>query len=288
MTKTVTSLQLTGYRHGADDVRTYPPASGGGGGSPIVLPLYAGFFGDSNTAGRSDSMLPAKSPHQVFIDIYLANGGTAFAATPTINGVSGRSLQSTLDYLAGRSFAGRPWVHIEESGNQNGLGQETPIEYGATMEAGIRAAYTRWPDALFTVATSPNFGRANGEQWRDWKTTLNWADWGYLSEGAAISYNDELIRRVGIMAADGIDVLVIDVAPDEDALAAIIAGGATTLYSDTNPYHWSPVGRLMQALRTFHALGYDVNALDLDGETVHTNSTTDAQYKADCLAIINA
>lgn len=289
MTKQVTqSAPAQSFQHGANDYRTYPPASGGGG-DPIVLPLYAVIGGDSNTAGRGNSMYPtAVSPHQVFIDIYVASGGQAFAATPTINGSSGRSLADTATYVLGRTTAGNPWVHIEESGDQNANGQRTPLEYGATFEAFWRAAHARWPNALKTAANAPNFGRAIGEQWRDWETTSNWADWGYASEGAAISYNAEMIRRIDILAADGIEVIPFYVAERANALANVIPGGAATLYSDTNPYHWSAVGRLIQALESFRALGYDVNTLDLDVVSVHTNPATDAVYKQHCLDVINA
>lgn len=289
MTKQIIqSAPAQSYQHGANDYRTYPPASGGGGGDPIVLPLYAGFFGDSNTAGRASSTLPAISPHQVFIDIYLASGGTAFAATPTINGASGRSLANTRIYLEGRTYAGNPWIHFEESGDQNADGQRTPLEYGATFEATCRSIYSRWPNALITAANAPNFGRAVSERYRDWETTYQWADWGYGSEGAAISYNAEMIRRIDILAVDGIIVTPCYIAERANALAAVIPGGAATLYSDTNPYHWSPVGRLIQALETFRALNWDVSALDLGVVTVHTDSGTDATYKTHCLNVINA
>lgn len=289
MTKQITqSTPVQSYQHGMNDYRTYPPASGGGGGDPIILPLYWGFFGDSNTLGRASSTLPAISPHQVFADIWDASGLPARAGNIQIIAQGGRSLATTRTYAESATFGGNPWIHIEESGDQSDTGQQTPLQYGATFEAMWRSIHARWPLALKTAANAPNFGRAVSERYRDWETTYQWAAWGYASEGVAISYNAEMIRRIDILAADGILVTPCYIAERANALAAVIPGGAATLYSDTNPYHWSPVGRLIQALETFRALNWDVNALDLDVVTVHTDSGTDATYKTHCLNVINA
>jgi len=273
------------FQHSVGNYAPFPPAtSGGGGGAPIALPARWGFFGDSQTGGRSP--YPSTVSHHVaFRNIWAASGFTA--PTQVVqNGQSGRSLANTALAISGQSFASAPWLHVQESGDQNSAGQRTPTEFGATFEAMWRSNYARFPQGIFTYETAHSFNRI-GERYRDWETTADWSFWGYASQGAAISYNAEMRRRIAILAADGIVVRPVFTAEYINALIAVIPGGYATIEADANPYHYDGVGNFMIALAKFHALNYDVNELNFSTVTINADSTTDASWKQMCVSVIN-
>lgn len=262
------------------------PIGGGGGGTPVTLPTRWGFFGDSQTGGRASDTPTAVSHHVAFRNIWAASGYTA-PAQVVQNGQSGRSLSNTALAIAGQSFASTPWLHVQESGQQyNIVGQRTPVEFGATFEAMCRANYARFPQGVFTYETAFNF--MNNPDPRDWESTSLWSTWGYASQGAAISYNAEMRRRIAILASDGIVVRPVFTAEYINALIAVIPGGYTTVEESTQPRHYAGVGNFMIALAMFHALNYDVNELNFSTVTINADPTTDASWKQMCVSVINS
>ena len=276
--------------HGSGRFKPTPVGGGGGGGefNPIMFPLSARINGDSNTAGRSSSTLPAVAPHIMLRDILVASGYTEYSvySMSDLESLGGRSLAGTM--TVAQANVGQPgaWIHVEESGGQDNTGQYTPLEFGDTFEAGWRAIHALNPTSIKSAANAPNFGRDPFMRYRDWQFRNQWSEWGYASEAAAISYNEEMLRRIDILALDGIDIIPIFIAERGDELGALLPS-VNDLYSDTNLYHWSAVGRLIQVLETFRCFGWDVNTLNLSTVTVHIDPTTDAAWKALCVQVIN-
>lgn len=250
----------------------------------IELPAYWGFYGDSHTAGRGD-IPSSRSPSVVFRAIWDASGFDS-PASVRVDGVGGRVLERTRLAFEGDSFADTPWIHAQESGDQDNDGQRTPTEFGDTFEYFWRAVDERYPGSIKTYETAHSFRRLD-EQWRDWQTTLNWQDWGYLSREEAISYNAEMLRRIAILAEDDILVIPVYTAEYIDALIARIPGGYPGI-EDADAYHYNGVGNFMIALAKFKALGYDVNQLDFNAVAIHSDPATDAAYKNLCVVIINS
>lgn len=255
-----------------------PPASA------VILPAYWGFFGDSHTDGRA-SIPSSHSPSLVFRAIWQASGYTG-PVDVEVNGGSGRPLAGTQDAFEGHDFAGTPWIHAQESGDQNDIGQRTPEQFGDTFEAFWRAVDHRYPGSVKSYETAHSF-QMKGAEYRDWQTTLNWARWGYSSPSQAISYNDEMLRRIQILANDGIIVHPVYTAEYIDALIARIPGGYSTIEQQTNPRHYNGIGNFMIALAMFKGLGYDVHALDFSTVTIDPDPVKDAQYKALCLEVVS-
>lgn len=252
---------------------------------PLALPANWLFYGDSQTDGRAP--IPGSvNPVVVFRTIWAASGFDA-PARVRIDGGSSRSLAGTATALRNGRVSGAPWIHVQESGNQNQAGQRTPLEFGATFEAFWRAVDDRHSGALKTYETAHSFQRT-GQAWRDWQTTANWAQWGYSSEAEAISYNAEMLRRIDILAADGIVVLPVYTAEYMDALIAQIPGGYQSIEAAGHPYHYNGVGNFMVALAMFKALQIDINSLEFSAVAIHPDPATDSAYKTLCLDIVNA
>lgn len=247
------------------------------------LPDYWGFYGDSHTAGRCNIDSSA-SPSLVFRRIWAASGLSTPVRVIT-DGASGRSLANTRLAFEADTFADTPWIHTQESGNQNSDGQRTPEEFGDTFEQYWREVDRRYPGSIKTYETAHSFLLA-GETWRDWHTTENWQDWGYLSRDEAISYNDEMLRRIAILAEDDIVVIPVYTAEYIDALVDRIPGGYPSI-EDDSVRHYNGTGNFMIALAKFKALGYDVDVLDFSAVTIHEDLVTDAALKALCVDVIN-
>lgn len=250
--------------------------------SPLSVPAYWGFYGDSHTAGRAE-ITSASSPSKVFRAIWDASGFTAPTQVQT-RGVGGRSLQGTYEAWSKDSYASTPWIHTQESGDQSDAGQQTPVEFGNTFEAYWRAVDAKYPSALKTYETAHSF-LLLGTQWRDWQSTQNWQRWGYASQAEAISYNAEMLRRIQILKDDGIVVHPVYTAEYIDALIARIPGGYPTIEVDGNPRHYNAIGNFMIALAMFKALGYDISSLNVSGITVDNDSALNTQYKTLCLEV---
>lgn len=264
----------------------YPPPA-----SPYPLPTDAKINGDSNTGGRPSSMFPtSESPHALMGRILVQSGYTQYStyASPSdVDSQGGRTIANTMIAAVNDPGGAGSWIHVEESGDQNKDGQRTPEEFGDTFEAGWRSIYAVNPTGYFTTAQAPNYGRTPGARWYDWSTKAQWPYWGVASEEVAIAYNDEMLRRIDILALDGIIVRPIFFKAREDEAAALLPNGYTDLYSDTNPYHWSACGRLLEVMEKLRCLGYDCNTLDFSTVSVHTDSTTSSTMKAALLTVIN-
>lgn len=249
----------------------------------IELPAYWGFYGDSHTAGRGN-ITSSISPSLVFRNIWAASG-LSYPARVEKNGASGRSLANTRLAFEDDSFADTPWIHTQESGNQDADGQRTPEEFGDTFEQYWREVDRRYPGSIKTYETAHSFLLV-GAAWRDWHTTENWQDWGYLSRDQARSYNAEMLRRIAILAEDDIVVIPVYTAEYIDALIARIPGGYPSI-EDDSVRHYNGTGNFMIALAKFKALGYDVDDLDFSTVTIHEDPATDTARKALCVDVIN-
>ena len=251
----------------------------------IELPDYWGFYGDSHTAGRGN-IASSASPSLVFRNIWAASG---FSTPVRVvkDGASGRTLANTRLAFEDDTYADTPWIHTQESGGQNSDGQRTPEEFGDTFEQYWREVDRRYPGSIKTYETAFSFGAARAAQdGRDWEGTQHWQDWGYLSEADAISYNDEMLRRITLLADDDIVVIPVYTAEYINVLIARIPGGYPSI-EDDGPYHYNGVGNFMIALAKFKALGYDVDDLDFSTVTIHEDPATDLARKVLCVDVIN-
>lgn len=249
----------------------------------IELPVNWGFYGDSHTAGRGN-IASSASPSRVFRNIWAASGFSTPVRVVT-DGASGRTLANTRLAFEDDTYADTPWIHTQESGGQNSDGQRTPEEFGDTFEQYWREVDRLHPGSIKTYETAHSFLRI-GEAYRDWQTTENWSDWGYLSRNEAISYNAEMLRRIAILAEDDIVVIPVYTAEYIDALIARIQGGYPSI-EDDGIYHYNGTGNFMIALAKFKALGYDVDDLDFSAVTIHEDRATDTARKALCVDVIN-
>jgi hypothetical protein len=221
------------------------------------------FLGDSQTGGRASGEV--LSHVTAFRAIWDKSFPTLAGEQATIDGVSGRRLASTAEYYGGSSArTDRTWVHFQESGGQDGAGQTTAAEFGATWEAFVRKIKAESPNAIISTETAFSFGRED-ESGRDWDP-----------------YNAVLREKLALVAKDGIKVRLAEVDRNVKALDALV-GGVNVWFqsSETNAYHYKGLGNLLVALSIFDAMGYNVDALDLSGITSVT-----ADQKAKCLEII--
>lgn len=226
---------------------------------PVSLPRYWGFYGDSQTEGTGPDANWHRPP-TVFQAIWEASGLLAPLAV-TVEGFSGRSLAGTRAAFDADTYAGTPWIHAQESGNQDLDGQRTAAEWGATFRSFMTSIATRFPAAVISYETAYNF-RRDAEQWRNWD-----------------AYNAELDASIATLATQGVNVIKVDT--NSKVLAAVAALGYETIcYSDTDShaYHYNPTGNLLVVLTMFDALGYDVASLNL------TPSTVSAENKAALLS----
>lgn len=233
--------------------------------TPLTLPSYWGFYGDSQTDGREPEV-SAHSPPEAFQNIWEQSG---FASPTSVirDGQSGQSLANHRLRYQGDSFAGVPWIHVQESGNQNLTGQTTASEFGDTWEAFMREVYADHSTALISYETAYSFGR-EAEAFRDWT-----------------SYNVELRHRAAKLRGEGIKIYIVETDAYIQELEAQV--GYAAIEEPSNPYHYNALGNFMVALAMFKAYQYDVNTLDFSTVIVDSNPTTDANLKAICVNIIN-
>lgn len=216
---------------------------------PVSLPAYWGFYGDSQTAGPETEPTAVSPP--VIFEIIWGDSGYAAPTSVTIDGVGGRWLAATRTAYEADSYAGTPWIHVQESGNQNQDGQRTASEWGDTFQSFMQAIATDYPGALITYETAYSFER-EADAYRNWT-----------------SYNVELYSRVATLAGLGVDVIVVDTDTNIKALVTELTYDVVCFPDNaTDAYHYQGIGNLMIALTMFDALGYDVTALDLSGVNV--------------------
>ena len=232
--------------------------------APLSIPAYWGWYGDSHTAGREPEVT-ANKPQTCFKIMWDASYTPATIDTHYLNGQSGRSLANTLLRCLGRTHAGTPWIHMQESGDQNNDGQRTASEFGATFQQGWEDVYALWPDGFFSYETAHSFSPARKAQpYRNWDT-----------------YNVELRSRIETLAGLGITVHLVETEYYID-LAIAEFGYDTVCFPDAHAdaYHFQGLGNFAIALAQFKAYNYNVTALDHSG--INLNST----QKATAVAIV--
>lgn len=236
--------------------------------SPLSIPRYWGHYGDSQTSGR-ESEATAKNPKECFKRMWEAEGFDSILGNDTSSdaGVSGRSLAGALTYLLTRTFAGTPWIHVQESGNQNLDGQRTASEWGGTFQQGWVDIEARWPGCFKSYETAHSFSPARKAQaYRNWD-----------------AYNTELRSRVATLAGLGIDVKIVETEYYIDFMIAEL-GYDAVCFPDTDPnaYHYQGIGNFTIALAMFKRFNYDVTTLD------HSTINLNASHKATAVSIVAA
>lgn len=232
--------------------------------SPMTIPAYWGWYGDSHTAGREPEVT-ANKPQTCFKIMWEASYTPATIDTHYLNGQSGRSLANTLLRCLSRTHAGTPWIHMQESGDQNNDGQRTASEFGETFQQGWEDVYALWPDGFFSYETAHSFSPARkATAYRNWDT-----------------YNVELRSRITTLAGLGITVHLVETEYYID-LAIAEFGYDTVCFPDTDPnaYHFQGLGNFIIALAQFKAYNYNVSALD------HSGINLDPTQKATAVAIV--
>lgn len=198
-------------------------------------------LGDSQTGGRATETPTAVSPIVALDNLWAENGFSPASPSTTTSGVSGRSLAGTRTSYEGMMITSTPWVHVQESGNQDLDGQRTAADFGATFQAFMEKIHTDWPDALITYETAFSFGR-EADAYRNWT-----------------SYNTELLARVATLASAGITVHVVDTDAHVKALQSILTPAAVWYQSgETNAYHYTGIGNFLIAMAMLQALGHNV------------------------------
>lgn len=212
-----------------------------------VTPISVGdswfFFGDSETDGRADTEPTAISQAVAFSNVWDATYGTAHTSTIFGEGGGITLLESYENYLSTAGTESATWISIQESGqhSQPERGQETPEDFGDTFELFVRHIDANAPNAVITYETAFSFSPEVPER--------NWTE-----------FNTELRERVNLLAAEGIDVRIAEVAANVDDLIALV--GRYEVIQDDDA-HYTGLGNLVVALSIYSALGYDVKALDL-------------------------
>ncbi|MCP4468998.1 MAG: hypothetical protein GY942_19425 [Aestuariibacter sp.] len=226
-----------------------------------------GFYGDSELDGR-ETEPTAISPPTVF-EIMWVDSGLGAPTSVIRDGASGESLLQHRGRYEADSFAGTPWIHTQESGQQFLTGQTTAAEWGATFQAFHEKIELDYPGSIKSHESAYSF-RREAEAGRNWDP-----------------YNVELDSRIATLAASGITVIKVD---GDTVIKALIEelGGGDTGYNQVcfpdghaNQYHFQAPGNLMIALEMFRAFGYDVTLLNMDGINVSPI------IKAACLAAMN-
>lgn len=231
---------------------------------PEDLGLKWMHIGDSQTDGRPPGPL-TKSDATAFYAIYLANfPGTTPPDTSAgryRNGGSGRRLggtgeSTTSHYLSRGERLDRTFVRQQESGGQTTTegdgGQENPAQFKATFKAFWQLVHSITAGAKKLTQKAFSF-------WREATAGRNWDP-----------YNDVLVEAVSeLLAEDGIEVLVSEVPRNAKKLVELLGNdqAARDLVSYPSShgwaYHFTGLGNVMAALSDFHALGYNVAALNL-------------------------
>lgn len=231
------------------------PSADQGGGSPITLPSRWGSYGDSQTGGRATET-SSTYPMKCFRTLWDSSGYTS-PVQQVNNGVGGRSLANSRIAYQGDTYASTPWIHVQESGDQNNDGQRTASEWGATFQAFMEEIAADHPGAIISYETAYSFSDARKAQpYRNWDT-----------------YNTELRSRVATLAGNGITVHIV-----ETEYYILLAVGSLTYDvvcfpdGESNAYHYQGIGNFVIALAIFKALGYDVTTLDQSSFT-DLNST---------------
>lgn len=226
---------------------------------PLTIPAYWGFGGDSQTDGREAEATNAKSPIEAFHKIWIDSGFTAPSSLQK-HGLSSRSLQETVNYIDGFTYAGTPWIHMQESGGQSDAGQTTSSEFGATFQAAWQTLAGLNPGGLYTYETAYSFQR-DAEPGRNWD-----------------SYNTEMRARVVTLAGLGIVVKIAETDANIKTLVTAIGYSNVCFTSGGNIFHYRGTGNLMVALGYFQMFNYSPASLVL--------TNIDVPYKTECLAVI--
>lgn len=231
------------------------------------------FFGDSQTAGRSNEP-SARSHVTVFTNIW--NRSFSTSESPFSNGVGGRNLESTRDYYLSRSSrSSATLVHFQESGSQSGS-QDTPQNFVQVFESMVRSIVSDSPNAVISTETAHSF-EAESEPGRDWT-----------------QYNIEMISKIAELRAEGITVYLAEVDRNITELVSRkraeigTTAGQEAVWGDTGNSigrHYTGLGNLMVSLSIYESLGYDINSLDLSGIPDSEISSADKQL---CVDIINS
>ena len=218
------------------------------------------FLGDSQTLGRASG--PATSHASAICQIWQtmrANGRlsigpatpySGFPTNPFRDGLSGRSLADTIaayedpENDAVRAAATMIW--IQESGNQNWAGQTTAAAFKATYKANWQARHAERPTAVKVNETAFSFGR-EGEAFRNWDP-----------------YNVAMLEANTELAAEGINIIVVDTDAGVKALQAILTPG-DVWYQSGHPdaYHYNELGNTLVAVLGLKALGITCILSDL-------------------------
>jgi hypothetical protein len=242
------------------------------------------FVGDSQTDGRDTGV--TKSHAEPFCEIWQRTAaldsvgpaapytglGSLSSSSPLKNGESGRTLSQSRAYYDAKTTGNVhktnvTFLWIQESGNQAGDGgsQDTPAKYKALIKAWAIAAKANSASVVIIIETSFSFGR-EGEAGRNWN-----------------AYNDAFWEAVAeLESEEEITVYVVDTDSIIKRLQTAIGASAVWFQSnESNAYHYKGPGNLAIALGGFHALGYDIEALDLSGIT-----TVSTENKAECIAAV--
>lgn len=218
--------------------------------TPVSIPTNQYFFGDSQFTGHGVGI--CVNSIAGFRALWSSFQGSAYNAAIPIRGQGGRNLLGHYTVMqtdlgtTGSPRTGPEWIHWTETGDQNEDGQRTATEYGDTVETVFRWLRLRSPNALLSCEAPYTFGRT-GEAWRNW-----------------YPYRDELFRRVAKLAAEGINVHVIDAVPHVDRLVTLLGDPAQVwiMPPQSYPYHFTDLGNLFVGMCMWHSFGYEVETAD--------------------------
>lgn len=242
---------------------------------PMALGDKWGSWGDSHNFGYGSGT--CLTPYHALARIAQTKGIAGIPTNPYTNirtsdvyqdGLSGRSLQGTLDEYNGQGErTDRTLVLFQESGGQNNAGQTTASAFGDTWDDFIDAILANTPNATIVYETAFSFGR-EAEDFRDWDP-----------------YNTELRARVAARNLPN-QIALAETDRDIKLLQAEIGAGNTWLQSnESNPYHFKSPGNLMIALSIFKALRYSIVLADL--ADIGTGVVS-SDWQQVCLDIYNA
>ena len=213
------------------------------------------FFGDSQTDGRATDDPTAESHAIAFENIWSDTFGGTINSTIVGEGGGITLLESHDNYTATAGTDNATWVHVQESGSngQAGRGQEDPEDFGDTFEAFMRDIHSNTPDAVISYETA-------------WTRDPN--DSGALW----YEFNDEMRRRVKLLARDGIIVHIV-----ESEFFILKAIDENTFYDVvlTDDVHYTGFGNFVIAVAMYRALGYSVE--DLTFGNIATSDVSIAQ-----------
>lgn len=218
--------------------------------TPVAIPTNQYFFGDSQFTGHGTGI--CHDSIDGFRVLWPSFNSTPYNSAIPIRGEGGRNLLGHFEVMqtdlgtGPTPRTGPEWIHFTETGNQDQDGQRTATEYGNTLETVLRWLKQRSPNALISFETPYTFGR-EGETWRNWRPNRL-----------------EAMARVAKLAAEGIDIHVIDAVPLVDRLVNFM-GNVTDVWlmpPYPAPYHFTDLGNLFIGMCMWQSFGYDVEAAD--------------------------